>query len=687
MSRFGEAMKSGVREIRLRGRAVLPGGRETELMAGDFVSARISEGSDSGILPGSVLAGTCSLVLNNSEGQWDYGGEKRGQAEIKGGVFSLEMGVLDGDEWVYEPMGVFVCRDAACDEGAAVITLSLSDRMEDFGEIAFEDALEYPKYLGEVAEHVFAQAGAEFLEDGGSWACVIDKKPAWGDISVRNAMGYLAQAAGCFVRMSRLGEVEMVSVKGAGEIFSIGPEVYMSRKICDGHFGPVGRLSIETVNAEGDEKSGIETIEMGHGSGSGAEMAISGNPLYITGGEGASELAQCTMEALAGLEYTECRFEWRGDPEILPGGIVEMTGVDGKTVRAVLSRQSLEFSGGFFAECVCGVPEVSGDCVKTQVRGGLDADRIIGVIPGRSIAAQSITAEKIAAGAISAEKISAGAVEADKISAGAVTAEKISAGAVEAKLMEAETILAGLLRAGKVTAEMVEAGIITAEKIAAGAVKAVHIGAGEITAEKIAAGSIGADRLKAGLITADSGLIDVGAIQNAQIADGSITSAKIVSLNADVIDAGTLKADRLLISGEGGIIYEINAVSGVLTKLELTNEKYQQYLDGKVIAARSITADQIRAASITGNEIAANAITAGKMDVGDVFASEAVIDAINAMDIRGNGYLKMYVDGVTVGARNLIRMSRDLTFEGYGFTDEAGAHLGAARLGSMRLGG
>jgi hypothetical protein len=38
-----------------------------------------------------------------------------------------------------------------------------------------------------------------------------------------------------------------------------------------------------------------------------------------------------------------------------------------------------------------------------------------------------------------------------------------------------------------------------------------------------------------------------------------ITSAKVVSLNADVITSGTLATERLIITGVNGIIYEINA--------------------------------------------------------------------------------------------------------------------------------
>ena len=206
---------------------------------------------------------------------------------------------------------------------------------------------------------------------------------------------------------------------------------------------------------------------------------------------------------------------------------------------------------------------------------------------------------------------------------------------------------------------VIAAGSITADKLAAGSVTTDKLAAGAVTAEKIASKTITADLIKAKTITADSGIIDDSAIGTAQIADGSITSAKIVELNADLIKTGTLSAERLLLVGDDGVIYKINAASSGLSMTELAKDQYKNYINGTVIVAKSITAAQIAAQSITGNEILAGSITAKEIDVSDLFASEATINALNAMDIRGNKYLQLYVtdkvDGISVGGRNLLR--------------------------------
>lgn len=282
-----------------------------------------------------------------------------------------------------------------------------------------------------------------------------------------------------------------------------------------------------------------------------------------------------------------------------------------------------------------------------------------GAITTDKLDAGSVTAEKIAAGAVEATKIKAGSITTDKLDAGSVTADKIAANAVEADKIKAGAVTANKISANAVTAEKVSAGAITSDKIKAGAVDTDKLKAGAVTAEKIASKTITADLIKAKTITADSGIIDDSAIGTAQIADGSITSAKIVELNADLIKTGTLSAERLLLVGEDGVIYKINAASSGLSMTELAKDQYKNYINGTVIVAKSITAAQIAAQTITGNEILAGSITAKEIDVSDLFASEATINALNAMDIRGNKYLQLYVtdkvDGIAIGGRNLLR--------------------------------
>lgn len=227
-------------------------------------------------------------------------------------------------------------------------------------------------------------------------------------------------------------------------------------------------------------------------------------------------------------------------------------------------------------------------------------------VDGGNIRLESIGAGVLAGGAVSEENMQDSSVSARAIVAYSVTADKIAVGAV--------------------TADKIDAGAVTAEKLAAGAITANAIDAKTIKTEHIATGAI----------TAESGIIADSAINTAQIADGSITSAKIVSLNADVITSGTLATDRLLIRGENGLMYEINAEASGLTSEQLADEKFHDKLNGTVIVAESITAEQLAAESVTANKILAGAVTTDKLSASAVTADKIAAGAITTQKVSSD---------------------------------------------------
>ena len=197
-----------------------------------------------------------------------------------------------------------------------------------------------------------------------------------------------------------------------------------------------------------------------------------------------------------------------------------------------------------------------------------------------------------------------------------------------------QSIVPGVLGADAVSTENIQNGAVIADKIDAGA----------ITAEKIEAGSITADRMKTGTITAESGILADGCIGTAQIADGSITEAKIVSLNADVIKSGTLHTDRLLLTGEGGVVYEINAESSGLSQSELSKEEYKNKIDGSVLVAKSVTAAQIAAETITSNEILSGSINTDKLAANSVTVDKLAANVGNSLDLSSNNSVRLMVE-------------------------------------------
>lgn len=270
-------------------------------------------------------------------------------------------------------------------------------------------------------------------------------------------------------------------------------------------------------------------------------------------------------------------------------------------------------------------------------------------VNGSKLVYGTVGGSAMAEGAVSSRVIQAEAVVAEHIAAGSVTANKIAAGAVSTDKLEANAVTAGKIAANAITAQKIASGAVTTDKLDAGAV----------TADKILAGCITAALMAAGTITAESGIIANGAIGTAQIADGSITAAKVVSLNADVITAGTLSVHRLIIVGDDGLIYNINAAASGLAPEQLTDEEYREHLNGTVIVARSITAEQIAAQTITANEILSGTITSDKINCVELVASDAFIDQLNVQDITANRSLRITVNTLHDEASNAMSAAQE----------------------------
>lgn len=301
------------------------------------------------------------------------------------------------------------------------------------------------------------------------------------------------------------------------------------------------------------------------------------------------------------------------------------------------------------------VPEVDGGNI-----------RLASIVPG-VLAGGAVGEENLQTGCVSTRVIEAYAITADKIGAGEITTDKLAAKSVTADKLQADLVISDFIEAGSITTDMLAAGAVTADKLDANAISADFIESGSITADKLAAGvlsadligahSITADKIATGTITAESGIIANGAIGTTQIADGSITSAKIVELSADVIKSGTLSTERLLIKGTDGIIYEINAQSSGLTAAELTKEQYKNQLNGTVIVAESITAAQLAAESVTANKIlsgavtaekiAADAVTADKIKAGAITTAKVSSDFGQSLDLSSNRSINAIVSGLT----------------------------------------
>lgn len=154
---------------------------------------------------------------------------------------------------------------------------------------------------------------------------------------------------------------------------------------------------------------------------------------------------------------------------------------------------------------------------------------------------------------------------------------------------------------------------------------AVHANINVLTADvaeikKLDVSELTADVAKVKELITDFATIDTAKVKlltSDEIITGDITAVTAsvtkyltgVTIIGDVIKANTLTADKLLLKGEDGLYYAINAGTGALTAEQLTDEKYQNAIDGSSLVAKSVTADRIDVTDLFAQEVTATNLT------------------------------------------------------------------------------
>ena len=151
------------------------------------------------------------------------------------------------------------------------------------------------------------------------------------------------------------------------------------------------------------------------------------------------------------------------------------------------------------------------------------------------------------------------------------------------------------------------------------------------------------------------------------VGEGTITGKLVgVTIIGDLIEGGTVKADKLVVLGEDGLYYKLNT-NGVTTSAEQT--EYNS-LNGSIITAKSITADKVAVtdlvafgATIGGFHITDDSIYSGVKETVDnttrgVYLDNdgqiAFGDANNFIryykDQNGNYKLEISADSLSIGS-------------------------------------
>lgn len=590
-------LKQSARRILPAGEIMLATGAVYPLSPSDIIGFTLQEGADSPLMPGNVLSAAYTLELANEGGRWLPGGESLGYGELMNATVHLRIRVQSGNEWLETPAGVFIVSGVSAPEQKSTITLSGCDSIASELSTVFMDTLAYPCTLSDLWNHAVSQSRYVWKGEIPNGSAVIDRKPDWKEnLSLRSAMGYIAAAAGCFVRVNREGALELAKCLG-NEAVEIIPDTYMEWNREFDVFGPVDALRIIPERGYYDEAVPITVYAREDGISTGEMLEIEDNPLFMQGAANLSALAKGTLNQLAGLTLRRGEFRWRGDPAIGVGSRVRLTDTRENIHELTVTRQTLSFKNGFSAECSCETPASSDGGVMRAItpEGGVNADALVGTVNGGLLAVGSVTTRALHAGSVTAEKIAAGAVISEKIAAGAVTAEKLSADEIKAFIIEAVQAKIGEIVAGKITSDELFAAILGAVKLSA------------------ETGSFTFAEVKN--LLANTLFVVQGVGEKVQIANLSVTEANIVSLSVG----------DLLIRNEDGEMVRI-------------------YVDGD---GNIQTGDPIADGTLSGAKIIHGSITTAQLNTDEIFASDGVIMNLIANKITSNEAL---IDDITTNA-------------------------------------
>lgn len=635
MTDFSSLLAAPARQTGLTGQICCASGAVIPFSAAQALGFSCSQGVSDGRLLGAVVSASCKLTLDNTANAFTAA------HSLYGGQAAVYLTAGDASA----PLAVFTITQISRSQGDPRLVLSGSDALSTAFDASFRDDFSYPLTLGQLAVKIADQAGFSLTVDFPNAALSLAARPDWGDISLRQALGHVAEAAGCFALIDREGQLRLRRVWNASQsAFALSPAQILSRGFGEVSFGPLTGLSIALTGApKGTPALSVSadasplTVQN--------SLSLSRNPLFAQSAAHTAALAQGLLDALRGLTLTRAQIAWRGDPALELGQPMQLTDADGGKTVTCVTRQSMAYSGGFSMQSDCTIRlSETGAGRLFSGSGAINAARLTGELDGVMIKDGSLAAAALVAGSISALQLAAGAVTTEKLGAGAVTAEKIAAGALRA--------------------EQIEAGAVTAEKIAAGAVQGDHLSAGALLAvdahlqsadiqwadiEALNAAIISAAKQEIGAADIDFARIKDLSTGTALITRGSAGELYVSKLQVTEGNLASLTVGQLVVRGEDGGLYALTiGADGTVSaqrKQFVNDDLADQTINaGEKLMAGSVTAASLNVQNIFGESALIQQLIAANLDVDTLFVRDATVSALNALDIRGNPFLRLYVE-------------------------------------------
>lgn len=214
----------------------------------------------------------------------------------------------------------------------------------------------------------------------------------------------------------------------------------------------------------------------------------------------------------------------------------------------------------------------------------------------------------------------------EKLTAHDAAIENLDATKIDAKIVESKYATIESLKATDAKFNNLDATYATITSLEAEKARIDDLDAKKLSATQADLKYANIDFSNIGVAAIEKLFTDSGIIGDLVVSEGHITGRLVgVTIVGDLIEGGTVKADKLVVLGEDGLYYKLNT-NGVSTTAEQT--EYNS-LNGSVITAKSITAE--------------------KVNVDDLVAFDATIGGFNITDSSIYSGAKASVTNTTRG--------------------------------------
>lgn len=657
------AYTSPTRTLDIRASVQLTSGESISLTKDQLMNYELNQDMGYEGLPlGSVSSASYRLTTENI-------GRKYTHKELDRAKVEVEIGIVENGVTTWSPFGVWYVDDADAPEQSVAITFFGADALASRFSATFTDNGHYPTTLGSLAQTICTAAGVRLKSTAFPNAAVqVSKKPEWDEsVTLRDIISYIAICAGGFARIDRSGELEILSFIDGKRGYTLDPDVYKTFTPQNGRRFKLN--CIEAMLNKDDEEYSRFAIDSTIESNATNTIQIDYNPLLT------QDIVNSIVSELSQIEMVGGSLTWGGDPSVMCSDWYEITTLTGEKVNFMVTDQAFEFAGGLFVSEFCNAPTENSEgrtySSSTNLynqNGKINAERIDGL--DKSVINATVG---------HFEHLTANTAEFD-----ALVAAYIKVINLVSENMTTNTLTATMANIINATIKKLQAGEIKTDELYAAMAEIIAL-----KVETLDATSIETDKLAAALanftvITAGSASFDQATIQHLvaeamNLEFGSMNQVFIKNLAVEYAQMVGATIGNLVIKASDGKYYEINVdVNGHVTATEkaVTDTEIGTGAteDGKILVESNITAGELNAGNILATYALINKIQAARIDVDELFVREAFLKKLVTSQIFADGGSLEIISNISNSVQKWFRFDfdRGLVIRKPAYTDTNG---------------